>query len=304
MLCTIDIRFFKTVCHLTTFALLLHLGEIEKYRIRWKLTTDSEWLEYKDVPPSAALCREEEAADLVCHTLTHLAQENYTIQVQAYNTGILQGSPWSAAAGYVIHGDDEEEEEVEGEEGGLSHALTIFTVLAVFVASALAAFLGYRCCAKLQRRRKGFDRVLSQEEYRKPIIRNGGLSPTTSVAPPLRRPTTHSERQNSYVERLALEAAVARRSCQDPLPPLPPEEPIYSDLEVKKGASEEYLAPNPVRRREEKEKEGEEEESYLAPNPVRVASRESLDEEGYLRPNFNRFQRLDTTRPGSKHFKS
>ena len=162
MLCTIDIRFFKTVCHLTTFALLLHLGEIEKYRIRWKLTTDSEWLEYKDVPPSAALCREEEAADLVCHTLTHLAQENYTIQVQAYNTGILQGSPWSAAAGYVIHGDEEEEEE----------------------------------------------------------------------------------------------------------------------------------------------KEGEEEESYLAPNPVRVASRESLDEEGYLRPNFNRFQRLDTTRPGSKHFKS
>jgi hypothetical protein len=29
---------------------------------------------------------------------------------------------------------------------------------------------------------------------------------------------------------------------------------------------------------------------------VRVESRESLDEEGYLRPNFNRFQRLDTTR--------
>jgi hypothetical protein len=90
----------------------------------------------------------------------------------------------------------------------------------------------------------------------------------------------------------AAAAGLARRSCQDPLPPLPAEENIYSDLEPKKAASEEYLAPNPVMREEEEEVE---------PSPVRMASRESLDEEGYLRPNFNRFQRLDTTRQGSKH---
>jgi hypothetical protein len=266
-------------------------GEIDKYRIRWKLTTDSEWLDYVDVPPSAALCAEEEA-DLVCHTLPDLGAENYTLQVQAFNRDIGQGSAWSAAVSRVLQDGGAEGDDETGDDETQSHVLTAFTVLAVAAACALAVFLGYHCCVKLpRRRRKGFDRVLSHEEYRnKPIIRSAG-QPFASGG----RPLNVADAQNSYVDQSGWESAAARRSCLDPLPPLPLEEPIYSDLELRKGASsEEYLAPDPVRWGAE---EGEEEEGYLAPNPgVRVESRESLDEEGYLRPNFNRFQRLDTTR--------
>jgi hypothetical protein len=265
---------------------------IEKYRIRWKLTTDSEWLEFTDIPPSGALCREEEV-DLVCHTLTDLlAQENYTIQVQTFNAAVPQGSPWSVAVSHVAQA----ENEADGDDDGPDHVLTVFAVLAVVVAAVLTAFLVYRCYVKRQRRRKGFDRVLSQEEYRKPIIRNGGGQMPPAAPHLLRHPVRKATSNNAHHDRSSMENAAARRSCLDPLPPLPGEEPIYSDLELKHGASQEYLAHSPLKKRAEEEEDDE--EGYLAPNPVRVASRESLDEEGYLRPNFNRFQRLDTTRPG------
>ena len=99
------------------------------------------------------------------------------------------------------------------------------------------------------RRKKGFDRVQTAE-YSRPIIKS-----------------------NSYTLRPGSTPGTNSRSVQDPLPPIPQAENIYSDLSPKL----------------------EEEDNYLKPNPARVDSVESLDEGGYLRPNFNRFQRLDTT---------
>lgn len=234
------------------------LGELSHYEVRWKPSSALHYAAAAGLNVSNSLCSVEQVgAETTCFNISVREPDNYTLQVRTYNHGVPTPSVWSEPVHAQVG--------VEGSAVTLSHIFIISAVIVLLI--ILAIYVLYRFLNL--RRRKEFDRVLT-EELRKP--------------PPILRPTagqgagrlSTSDSFRRYADDPLMERlnSSGGRSFHDPLPPLPGTEDIYSDLLPKL----------------------EEEDNYLKPNPApRVESKESLDEQGYLRPNFNRFQRLDTT---------
>ena len=187
-----------------------------------------DWIESIEVFPSSSLCREGvDGPDVVCHTLSQLLPDNYSVEVRTFNADVSQASDWSTPVSAWVRGQ---------EPASTSTNLIIFTIVLVLIILSLLAFFLYRLFKKQSKKDKTiFD-----------------FTPIYKPPPP---PPTY------------------------PLPQPPSSENIYEEPRL--------LNPKQLE---------VDEDLYLKPNPVRpVESRESLDEQGYLRPNFHRFQRMDTS---------
>jgi len=258
-------------------------GHIERYQVRWRQVDSEEsgW-EISDVLTVDEISCPD---NLVCHKMQKLeANQEYSLQVRAFNKDVESGSEWSNMV-YSLDTDN-----------GINMTLVVIVIIAVTVILFLfliMVFLVHKF--NIWNRLKGFKPTQTDDYTFRPILkgsdsRQSSISrlssarPVTTSTPLTKFPESASRSPSSEVELRNFtpshnRASLGRRSCLDPLPPVPgKEEPIYDEL-VKPPAQ-------PL-----------DEDNYLAPNPVRVASVESLDEEGYLRPNFNRLQLLDTRSP-------
>jgi hypothetical protein len=158
-----------------------------------------------------------------------------------------------------------------GHKGGGHRFIIIgICVILFFIVTAAIVFLYRR---HKHKRDKGFE-IVNKQEPLPPIFRRG---------------------QSSFSDT----SNYTLRSAQDPLPPAPPAENIYSELGS--GPEQKLLLPG---LRTDLDLD---EDHYLKPNPSPSAggikqaqSIDSLDEEGYLKPNFNRFQRMNTSSPESE----
>lgn len=250
-----------------------HKGLISHYEVRWKLASDVDWKDVvPHIDPTNSYCRDDEARspDTVCYTLTGLRPANYTLELRTFNQGVANPSAWSRPLHVtnqkrVTHGFFD-----------LKNILIVsllVLLIAVVVVFILLKFL------KSKRKRKanqGFA-AIAQDDFTRPIIR------------PQQPGHSQFSDSNSYVLRpssLPSQSSGTFRIPKDPLPQIPGTENIYSDLRPKVVDEDEdnYLKPNPV-----------------GPAAARVESCESLDEQGYLRPNFHRFQRLDTSGSDREH---
>lgn len=229
--------------------------------------------------------------------------------MRAFNKGVEEASHWTTPV-FASPQDEAEEPNVA--------VWAYFVILLACLAIIIGLFLLLRLAILRQRRRKhsGHPAALL-----KPIVRAQGSTGTTSQY------LINNETGNHYTDQLLRDVSFnsssgGRRSCQDPLPPVPgKEEHIYSDIRAAKREEEEEMnllakKTNSLKRPEIQGRTSPRKDSigggasvgkpltlqlevddddYLAPtSAARVPSRESLDDEGYLRPNFNRFQRLDT----------
>jgi len=241
-----------------------HKGEISHYEVRWKLASDVDW---KDVlphlDPTNSFCRDNEVSpETVCYTLTDLDPANYTLEIRTFNKDVPGPSAWShplhvTNRTHITHGFFD-----------LTNILIVSLLVLLIAVVVVFILLKFLKSKKKKKARQGFA-AIAQDDFTRPIIRQAGHSQFSD--------------SNSYVLRpSSLPSQTSRsgtsRSGKDPLPQIPDTENIYSDLRPKIADEDEdnYLKPNPV-------------------SPGRVESCESLDEQGYLRPNFNRFQRLDTS---------
>jgi len=225
------------------------LGDVSSYGVRWKEEDSTTWTEVRAVPRSDTVC--EGAGYDACYLLSNLTDsKTYSFQVQTFHSGNSQGSDWSS----IISLDTQEQ--------GTTTSY-VFIVLGCLPILGIIVFIlvtKYRKKQGTVGKQKHSVVYKSQDpELLTPIIKNsnnltlpkqstpGSGSPRMFTTLPTHRPRSH---------------------C-DPLPPLPSKDNhIY---EAVKNNDNEVLC---------------DEDEYLAPNPLRVESKESLDEEGYLRPNF------------------
>ena len=259
-------------------------GVISHYEVRWKLSSDSAWKEsVASVKASDSLCSSTEAApETVCLTLPDLEPDDYTLEVRTFNQDVPNPSAWSEQVLAVVT-------DKAAEEDGLGFFSLTNIVILVLLACLLAVGVTLLCLRLKKSRKKPKSRQdfeqISQDDFSRPIFR------PVAAGPAHHHPRSDS---NSYVARPG--SLRSQRSGKDPLPELPCTENIYSDLVPKLEEEDNYLKPNPV----------------VVTTPVASAaaggfpvpqapSSESLDEEGYLRPNFNRFQRLDTSGSDREH---
>ena len=266
-------------------------GVLAGFEVRWKHSNhekESEW-EISDYLEADEVSCDE---NLACYQLEGLeTNQNYSFEVRAFNKDVEAGSAWSDMVSSMET------------ENGLSMEIVLMVisvVTGVLILVILVVFLVHKC--NIWNRLRGFKRTFTDEYSFRPIIRESDSrlssvsrfsdlkkppAPTTPIIITPSESNFEFPGNRSPISEVGLRnltptlnrASLNRRSCLDPLPPVPgKEEPIYDEL-AKPGTQ-------PL-----------DEDNYLAPNPARVASVESLDEEGYLRPNFHRLQIIDTKSP-------
>ena len=244
------------------------------------------WLDSQRVELSDALCSHDHPEKgTACHTVTSLEQGTYVFQIRTYNHG-EDPSEWSEKFRVEINEDGETR----------TDWIVVGTVV-ILVMIGIAGIAVLISIVRNKNRRKDVKSFMQSnlEDFRAPIIRgNSRFSDTSSYM--LRPPSYKLE--------------TPPRSAQGPLPPLPTEN-IYSDLTPKEETCP-FLKPSePTTNQNNLELD---DDHYLRPNTLdvpakpgpnkqeddkqkmaRMHSKDSLDEEGYLKPNFNRFQRMNTS---------
>ena len=251
-------------------------GQLQGYQVRWRIAgrEESDWEISDYLTGEEVFCHD----NLACYNIVDVEDnQKYSFQVRAFNKDVKSGSEWSDMV-YFMETDN-----------GVDMKL-VMTVIIILTVSLLLCLVIIFLLHKFNiwSRLRGFKQTKSDDDYTvRPIIKNSdsltrltmprAVSPPVMVTTPDRSPSSEVELRN--LTTTSQRASLSRRSCLDPLPPVPgKEEPVYDEL-VKKPSQ-------PL-----------DEDNYLAPNPARVASVESLDEEGYLRPNYHRHQLLDTRSP-------
>ena len=206
-------------------------------------------MELKDIPKSETFCKgdPEKKMNVACYVLNNLTEsKTYSFQVQCYNSGISQGSGWSGVTRQVIHNLSEDGAHT-------SYVFIVLGCLPIIVILVIILLVKYR--KKPSNGSKQQNSVLynSQDpELLTPIFKTSNMC----TFPRQSTPASGSPRMFT-----TLPTHRPRSRC-GPLPPvLSQVNHIYEAVKNK-------------------------EDDYLAPNPLRVESMESLDDEGYLRPNF------------------
>jgi len=266
-------------------------GQLVGYKIRWQHSNheeESEWETSEYLTVDEASCSDT-AFRNACYQVKGLdSNKNFSFQVMAFNKAVNEGSLWSDTAKHMASDSDMNMYMV---------VIVVSLVTAVVLGLLLFLFIMHRC--NIWNRLNGFKRTMTDDYSFRPIVRDSEsrlsnvsrfsalkktpvTSPTIisvtsceSNLPSNGSPTSEEDTRNfnPSINR----ASLNRRSCLDPLPPVPgKDEPVYD--EIRKPDTQ------PL-----------DDDNYLA--PIKVASVESLDEEGYLRPNFNRFQMMDTRSP-------
>eukprot|EP00092_Neocalanus_flemingeri_P027051 GFUD01029336.1.p1 GENE.GFUD01029336.1~~GFUD01029336.1.p1 ORF type:complete len:564 (-),score=187.84 GFUD01029336.1:231-1922(-) len=275
-------------------------GHLAGYKIRWKQSNDaaeSDWEVSDHLTVDEVSCSDS-LARTACYQVEGLeSYKNFSFQVMAFNKAVSGGSPWSDTAFNL-------DTETDSDNSMYMVVMVVIMVTVVVLLLLLVGYIMHRC--NIRNRLKGFKRTMTDDYSFRPIIRDSEsrLSNVSRVSQPRKAATAAassssptiiavnnsnlhspgSSSPSSDVEPRNLlpslnRSSLNRRSCLDPLPPVPgKEEPVYDE----------------IRRPDTQPLD---EDNYLTPNPVRVASVESLDEEGYLRPNFHRFQLVDTKSP-------
>ena len=234
---------------LLTVSFCIIAGDVSSYGVRWKEEDSTTWTEVRAVPRTDTVC--EGAGYDACYLLSNLTDsKTYSFQVQTFHSGNSQGSGWSS----IISLDTQEQ--------GTTTSY-VFIVLGCLPILGIIVFIlvtKYRKKQGTVGKQKHSVVYKSQDpELLTPIIKNSN----NLTLPKQSSPGSGSPRMFT-----TLPTHRPRSRC-DPLPPLPSKDNhIY---EAVKNNDNEVLC---------------DEDEYLAPNPLRVESKESLDEEGYLRPNF------------------
>ena len=235
-------------------------GDISAYQVSWR-QEDGTWTQSDKFSVSKTELLESGQRSVRLEELNIPKQTS--LRLRSFTAGV-GGSVWSSP--------------VSESDGQMTTVLIVIVVIVAIVTIVTIAFLVIRKCNLIQQY-QGFKRTKTYDSSR-PIIREP-LSSTSIQITPARQPSTESHttpvvmRPSPSSNRSSVGSSrnSKSRSVQDPLPPVPGE-PFY-----------EQLRPKPA----------EDEDGYMIP---KMASMESLDDEGYLKPNFNRFQPLDTRREG------
>ena len=229
--------------------------EISTYQFSWR-DEDGVWTESDSLPVTRTRLLETGQRSVRLQDLD--IPERTALRLRTFNSGRGGGSVWSSP--------------VSETDGEMTTIVVVVVVVVIITVLVTVVFLVIRKCNLIQKY-KGFERTKTYDSSR-PILRE----PRNPTKIEITRPAStnsHSNGNNSPVvlrpsPRSSLGRNSKSRSVQDPLPPVPGE-PFYEELK----------RPGPV----------EDEDGYMVP---KMASMESLDDEGYLKPNFNRFQPLDT----------
>ena len=155
------------------------------------------------------------------------------------------------------------------EDGEMTLLISVILAVVILTVLVTATVLIVRKC-NLIKKFKGWERASANED--EPIIR---YKPKIEIKS--RRPDSSTGNGSPSAQPASNRSSVGRRSVYDPLPE-EPGAPLYEELNFK---------PSIV----------EDEEGYVIPTATKVpkmASVESLDDEGYLKPNFNRYPPTDT----------
>merc|ERR1711971_477697 len=277
-------------------------GSLSQYLLRWKEEISS-WQPPVTLQHSIS-CPE---TAIECSTILRKidTNKNYTFQIRATNEGVSEPSSWS----HAFHHLRTEEESLL--DSGVVIIIALVVIVCLLLLIIVVIVVIWRC------RRNKFDRVLQYEPDwpppyldRKDTARDTTRTTRTelsviSVSSDDSGVASNKHNQNTgkdtnpykvvdivFPDKDSINTPSNRRSFHDrPLPPRPGEqEPIYTELPDKDKDSEEvYLAPKVA------SMESLDDDGYLRPN-YKPKLEEDLEEdnEEYLKPNFHRPERINT----------
>ena len=224
-------------------------GELDFYRLRWKESNHSSWLDKTDVyPDSGDLCQSTSPVSPlerpVCHAVQDLDPErNYTFSISAYNKGIPQGSPWTpvliseprSGAGLVL-------------DRNTLLIILIGSIVGVIFLILIGIFVSYVCCFKRRRRNSSGKKYKNVPPFDRNLSTNDsmmtGLTTLNSRRGAGQAPDSSLRRYHQHF--LPIEERDSRPGSiqEQPLPPVPKEEHLYEELKLKKDMNREGLELN------------------------------------------------------------
>ena len=187
----------------------------------------------------------------------NIQQPPVSVRLRTFITEAAEASAWSHP--------------VRVEDGEMTLLISVILAVVILTVLVTATVLIVRKC-NLIKKFKGWERANANDD--EPIIR---YKPKIEIQ--TRRPDSSASAGagSPSVQPASNRSSMGRRSVHDPLPE-EPGAPLYEELNFK---------PSIV----------EDEEGYVIPTATKLpkmASVESLDDEGYLKPNFNRYPPTDT----------
>jgi len=268
-------------------------GELDYYVLRWKEEPSLDWMSVK--LPQTTSCPET-SSQCTYTTDTLDTTSNITFQITAYNKGVTDSDSsdqaWSQA--FTNTGDSAGQNWSNGKITIIALVSVVFLLLLVIV----LIVVNWKC-----RRNNSFEGILQYDPDKpSPFDRDDHTRDTTRTTrtelsdyslgvPTIIENGTKTE-PYKIVDIVFPDQNTHRRSTQDPLPLRPgEEEPIYYEpqlVDKDKDGEEVYLAPRVA------SVESLDDDGYLRPNYKPPKDDMEQSEEEYLKPNFNRLPRIDT----------
>ena len=263
----VELEVAGSVCSVSWFDPSPPQGIVDKYQISWSLDGES-WQQTEKLSQSEIvhLRGQGRMYKMFVGPNTTMLKVRVQLFVQDFSTG----SGYSETAVFGVEEDTD--------------LLDIVIKVIIGVVLLIALVLIAVCCARkcnLLQRFPGFKPVPTTDYSQRPIVKNPGPVRSSSLSPSSvsnNSPRSTIEMRDRSRNRGSLGG---RRSAFDDLPPVPGEENTYETIPSTSANNQQAV----------------DEDDYLLPNPVKMASVESLDDEGYLKPNFNRVQPFDTKSP-------
>lgn len=272
-------------------------GQLDYYILRWKEESSSDWLPSVKLQHESYCEEAAEAAPVCTYTTDTLdTSSNFTFQITAVNQGVTDTDPtWSKPFRPVRR-------TLAGESwsSGTIIIVSLVVVVCLLLVVIVIIVVIWKC-----KRKKSFEGILQYDPDKpSPFDRDDHTRDTTRTTrthlsdysdlggvPKIQENGNKTE-PYKVVDIVFPDQDTSRRSFHDPLPLRPgEEEPIYQEpnlMDKDKDCEEVYLAPRVA------SVESLDDDGYLRPNYK--PPREDIDQsdEAYLKPNFNRPPRIDT----------